>query len=60
MKITQIARKKLAEKSVSWEEMYTPDTAYFKSMYDDILGEGSYFRFEGKDPETGDWRKGSA
>ena len=55
MKILKIARKKLAEKSVSWEECYTPDTAYFKAMYDDILGKGSYFRFEGKDSETGDW-----
>lgn len=55
MKIIQIARKKLADKSVSWEEVYTPDTAYFKTMYDEILGEGSYFRFEGKDSETGDW-----
>ena len=55
MKIKKLARRKLADKSVSWEEIYTPDTAYFKAMYDDILGEGSYFRFEGKDSETGDW-----
>jgi hypothetical protein len=55
MKITKTSRKKLAEKSISWEECYTPDTAYFKAMYDDILGKGSYFRFEGKDSETGDW-----
>ena len=55
MKILKIARKKLAEKAVSWEEVYTPDTAYFKEMYDEVVGKGSYFRFEGKDPETGDW-----
>ncbi|MCK9433816.1 MAG: hypothetical protein M0R32_03120 [Candidatus Cloacimonetes bacterium] len=55
IQITKTARKKLADKSVSWEEIYTPDTAYFKAMYDDILGKGSYFRFEGKDSETGDW-----
>ena len=55
MKISTTARKKLADKSVSWEEVYTPDTAYFKTMYDNVVGEGSYFRFEGKDSETGNW-----
>lgn len=55
MKIFKSARKKLADKPVTWEECYTPDTAYFKAMYDSVIGEGSYFRFEGKDADTGDW-----
>jgi len=48
------ARKKLASRPISWAEMYTEDTAYFKVMYEDVVGSGSYFRYEGTDAETGD------
>lgn len=50
----KIARTKLSERNMHWEESYTENTAKFKEMYEDIIGEGSYFRWEGKDVESGD------
>jgi len=49
-----IARTKLADRPIHWEEKYTPDTAYFHAMYEEIVGPSSYFRFVGTDAETGD------
>ena len=42
------AREKLIEKHVKWEEAYTEKTAFLKRQFKDVVGEGSYFRFEGK------------
>lgn len=45
------AKEKLAEKHISWSEKYTDKTAFLKHQFKDIIGPGSYFRFEGKAPE---------
>ena len=46
-----IAREKLVEKSIDWEEAYTEKTDFLKRQFTDVVGEGSYFRFEGKSPD---------
>jgi len=48
------ARTKLSERNMHWEETYTERTISFKEMYKDIIGEGSYYRWEGKDVDSGD------
>ena len=48
------ARTKLSERNIHWEETYTERTISFKEMYEDIIGEGSYYRWEGKDADSGD------
>ena len=48
------ARTKLGDRNIHWREMYTRDTAYFKQMYEDLVGKGCYFRFEGRDADSGD------
>lgn len=50
----KIAKTKLADKNISWEESYTDATERFKLMYEDIVGPGSYFRWEGHDLDSGD------
>lgn len=45
------AREKLVEKDIKWEESYTPKTEYLKKQFASVIGEGSYFRFEGVSPE---------
>lgn len=47
----RIAREKLAEKNISWSESYTEKTSFLKEQFAAVIGEGSYFRFEGKAPE---------
>jgi len=47
------AREKLAEKDISWHQAYTDRTVYLKNMFEDVVGKGSYFRFEGKDSDSG-------
>lgn len=47
------AKKKLSEQRMRWEEKYTPKTAFLKRQFEDVVGPGSYFRFEGKS-EAGD------
>ena len=42
-----IAKEKLAEKRITWTEAYTDKTQYLKEQFEDVIGEGSYFRFEG-------------
>jgi hypothetical protein len=49
--ILKISREKLVEKNIKWHEEYTPKTAFLKEQFTDIIGEGSYFRFEGVSPE---------
>lgn len=47
-----IAKEKLAEKNIEWTEAYTDKTLFLKEQFEDIIGPGSYFRFEGKDLDT--------
>jgi len=55
MKLMKLyAREKLAEKDIEWKEVYTDKTLFLKEMYDDVIGQGSYFRFEGEDSSSGD------
>lgn len=48
------AKTKLADRPVVWKEAYTPRTLYLKKQFHDVLGPGSYFRFEGHDTDTSD------
>jgi len=48
------ARTKLVEKDIKWGEAYTEKTQFLKDQFEDIIGPGSYFRFEGKDSQSGD------
>lgn len=45
------ARQKLIEKHITWHEKYTDKTDFLKRQFEDVIGPGSYFRFEGKSPE---------
>lgn len=45
------AKEKLAEKRITWHEAYTDKTQYLKEQFEDVVGPGSYFRFEGVAPE---------
>ena len=51
--ITTYAREKLVEKDIHWKEKYTVKTAFLKRQFSAVIGEGSYFRFEG-DCSNGD------
>ncbi len=46
MQIT--AKEKLIEKHIDWQETYTEKTAFLKRQFEDVIGEGSYYRFEGE------------
>jgi len=48
------AREKLAEKNIKWVEAYTPKTSFLKEQFNDVIGSGSYFRFEGVNLDNGD------
>jgi hypothetical protein len=54
MEIIVIAKEKLVEKHINWKETYTKKTQYLKDQFEDVVGKGSYFRFEGKNIESGD------
>ena len=54
MRIIHLSRTKLVEKDITWKESYTDKTEFLKEQYEDIIGKGSYFRFEGKDNDSGD------
>ena len=47
-RIKRTAREKLVEKDIKWEQVYTDKTSYLKEQYNDVIGVGSYFRFEGE------------
>ena len=49
----KLAREKLVEKHIDWKEVYTEKTSFLKRMFEDVIGPGSYFRFEGT-ANTGD------
>ena len=48
------AKTKLADRNVVWKEAYTPRSLFLKKQFYDIIGPGSYFRFEGRDTDSGD------
>ena len=48
------AREKLAEKDIEWKEVYTDKTLFLKEQFEEVIGTGSYFRFEGRDHGSGD------
>jgi hypothetical protein len=48
----KFSRQKLVEKHINWKEVYTQKTGFLKDMYEDVIGPGSYFRFEGKSDES--------
>ena len=48
------ARAKLVEKDIDWREVYTDKTLFLKEQFEDVVGPGSYFRFEGEDSASGD------
>jgi hypothetical protein len=45
------SRQKLAEKNITWKEAYTDKTEFLKEQFEDTVGPGSYFRFEGESPD---------
>jgi len=54
MKIVKTAREKLVEKDIEWGQVYTDKTQFLKEQFEDVVGAGSYFRFEGEDSSSGD------
>ena len=48
------AKQKLAEKNIEWREAYTDKTSFLKEQFAAVVGEGSYFRFEGKNLDNDD------
>ena len=53
-KLIVTAREKLVEKDIDWEQTYTDKTLFLKEQFEDVIGPGSYFRFEGTDSGSGD------
>jgi hypothetical protein len=45
------SREKLVEKNISWHEEYTDKTKFLKDQFHDVVGPGSYYRFEGRAPD---------
>jgi len=54
MKLRRLAREKLVEKDINWKQHYTDKTLFLKEQFEDVVGPGSYFRFEGEDSGSGD------
>ena len=48
----KLAREKLVEKNIGWKQIYTQKTQFLKDMFEEVVGPGSYFRFEGKSDEN--------
>ena len=46
------SKEKLVEKNIRWQEEYTDKTQFLKEQFEDVVGPGSYFRFEGKAPNN--------
>jgi len=53
MNLIRLAREKLIEKDIDWREVYTDKTLFLKEQFNDTVGPGSYFRFEGEDSGSG-------
>ena len=54
MKLHRFAREKLVEKDIEWGQVYTDKTQFLREQFNDVIGPGSYFRFEGEDSGSGD------
>ena len=50
----RFAREKLVEKNIKWSEAYTDKTQFLKEQFEDVVGPGSYFRFEGVNRDNDD------
>ena len=48
-----LAKVKLVEKNIRWQEGYTDKTSFLRKQFNEVVGPGSYFRYEGKDIDTG-------
>jgi hypothetical protein len=46
------SREKLVEKNIYWREEYTDKTQFLKDQFNEVVGPGSYFRFEGRAPNS--------
>lgn len=51
----KFSREKLVEKEIDWKQVYTPKTEYLKRQFEDVIGPGSYFRFEGRSIDGDDY-----
>jgi len=51
---TKSAGTPVKDRGIMWEETYGEKSAYLKKSYEDQLGPGSYFRWEGHDSTTGE------
>lgn len=49
-----LAKTKLADRPVVWREEYTKRALFLKRQFHEILGPGSYYRWEGHDTDTDD------
>jgi hypothetical protein len=47
----KIAKEKLVEKGIDWKQEYTDKTSFLKEQFHDVVGPGSYYRFEGEAPD---------
>ena len=43
--------RKLVEQNIQWYQKYTEKTEFLKRQFEDVIGPGSYFRFEGDAPD---------
>jgi hypothetical protein len=51
--LKKYSAKRIKDRGIHWKEQYTKKTSALKKKFDDDLGEGSYFRWEGYDSTTG-------
>lgn len=52
-KLTRIARTPIKDRGIAWKETYTTKSLATKNKMEKEVGPGSYFRWEGYDPTTG-------
>jgi len=52
-KISHIARRPIKDRGIIWKETYTDKSLATKKQMEKELGPGSYYRWEGHDPTTG-------
>jgi hypothetical protein len=50
--VIKIASKRIKDRNISWKENYTERTEPLKVRYEDAIGTGSYYRWEGHDYTT--------
>lgn len=52
MGIIRLCGTPIKERGISWVESYSDKSAYLKEQFEDQVGPGSYFRWEGHDKST--------